>query len=169
MLRSSIVGCIIVMFLSVVVSDDAAHSKPRPPRATVYEHMCPDTSYNCVRTHEYTATHPRRGSRQVATHEGAGRPVGCPRAWCGCWLGLKLGMTDRSLWLARNWAKIGRPAGGPVPGAIVVLSRGKRGGHVGIVRGVDADGSIIILSGNHNRVVGVGAYSPSRVIAYRMI
>lgn len=97
----------------------------------------------------------------------AGRPAGCPgRAWCGCWLAHHLGISDRSLWLARNWARIGRPVSAQ-PGAIVVFARG-RGGHVGKVTAV-ADGKIKVLSGNDGRRVRE-RWRPARgVLAYRML
>jgi len=95
-----------------------------------------------------------------------GRPAGCPPLWCGCGLALKLfGRHVRDLWPARAWLKFPR-VGGPVPGSVAVLSRGRRGGHVGIVRGVDANGNPIIFSGNHNRRWGVATYPRGRVIAY---
>lgn len=98
-----------------------------------------------------------------------GRPPGCPTLWCGCGLALKLfGRHVRELWAARAWLKFQR-APGPVPGSIAVLSRGRRGGHVGIVRGTDANGNPIIYSGNHNRRWGEAVYPRSRVIAYVML
>src|SRR5690606_33145308 len=54
----------------------------------------------------------------------------------------------------------------PEVGAIAVLTRGKRGGHVGVVSGVDANGNPVIISGNHNGRVGVAVYPRSRVVAY---
>lgn len=96
------------------------------------------------------------------------RPAGCPpRAWCGCWLAHHLGLRDRSLWLARNWAQLGRPSG-PQPGAIVVFARG-RGGHVGKVTAV-APGRIKVLSGNDGRMVRERWRDARRgVIAYRLL
>ena len=35
-----------------------------------------------------------------------GRPHGCPHAYCGCGLARYLGLTDRRLNLAWNWAKM---------------------------------------------------------------
>lgn len=97
-----------------------------------------------------------------------GRPAGCPALWCGCGLALKLfGRHVRELWPARAWLKFPRVSG-PAPGSIAVLSRGRRGGHVGIVRGTDANGNPIIYSGNHNRRWGEAIYPRSRVIAYVM-
>lgn len=56
----------------------------------------------------------------------------------------------------------------PRVGAIGVLTRGRRDGHVGVVSGIDKNGDPIISSGNHNRLVGEGIYPRSRVIAYVM-
>lgn len=106
---------------------------------------------------------------EVPATSGGGRPHGCPHAWCGCWLGIKLGLTDRSLWLARNWARVGRGISHPQEGAIVVMSRGSKGGHVGIIQDVADNGDLVVLSGNHNNRVGVGTYPRKRVIAYRLI
>jgi hypothetical protein len=65
-----------------------------------------------------------------------------PRAWCGWYLRQKLGIADRSLNLAANWAKIGHPTN-PHPGAIVVWRH-----HVGEITGIAASGAPIVLSGN---------------------
>lgn len=97
-----------------------------------------------------------------------GRPSGCPlRRWCGCFLQHYFGLADKTLWNARRWAGVGRPAAAGCVGCIAVLSRGN-GGHVGIVRGYDG-ANPIILSGNHNNSVGTATYPRSRVIAYRYL
>lgn len=127
---------------------------------------------------ERRRAHPRAGKRRwapvprprpgyVTPQVIGGRPAGCPaRAWCGCWLAQHLGLRDRSLWLARNWARMGRPANAQ-PGAIVVFARG-RGGHVGKVTAV-ANGQIRVLSGNDGRMVRE-RWRPTRgVLAYRML
>lgn len=93
-----------------------------------------------------------------------GRPAGCPaRAWCGCWLSRHLGLNDRRLWLARNWAGVGSNAGGPRPGAIVVWRH-----HVGRITAVD-NGRIQVLSGNDGRAVRNRWRTTRGVIAYRVI
>lgn len=100
---------------------------------------------------------------------GAGRPAGCPHAWCGCWLAMqKFGRNVRHLWLARNWAKEGRPAAQGCINCVAVLSRGKRGGHVGEVVGWDGPNPVI-RSGNHNRRVGTATYPARRLIALRSV
>jgi uncharacterized protein (TIGR02594 family) len=57
---------------------------------------------------------------------------------------------------------------GPQVGAIAVMSRGKRGGHVGIVSGIDKSGNPILISGNHGRKVAEAPYSRKRIYAYVM-
>ncbi|MGE5166370.1 MAG: CHAP domain-containing protein [Sphingobacteriales bacterium] len=92
-----------------------------------------------------------------------GRPKGCPSLWCGCWLAKHFGLADKSLNSALAWLRFKRT--NPHAGAVAVLSRGRRGGHVGIV--IDANGNKVkLLSGNHNHRVGIGSYPKSRVIAY---
>lgn len=91
------------------------------------------------------------------------RPAGCPaRAWCGCWLMKHLGLSDRSLWLARRWASIGTDAGGPRVGAIVVWRH-----HVGTITAV-AGHRIKVLSGNDGRAVRDRWRTTAGVIAYRI-
>jgi hypothetical protein len=49
-----------------------------------------------------------------------------------------------------------------------VLTRGRRGGHVGVVTGIDSHGNPIIISGNYGHRVGEATYPRARVIAYVM-
>lgn len=84
-----------------------------------------------------------------------------PRAWCGWWLSHHLGIARRDLWLARNWASVGRPAGGPQIGAIVVWRH-----HVGIITG-RAGGKWIVKSGNDGHAVRERPRSLAGAIAFR--
>lgn len=100
---------------------------------------------------------------QAVSQVIGGRPSGCPaRAWCGCWLASHLGISDRSLWLARNWARVGHSAGGPQVGAIVVWRH-----HVGKIKAVEGN-RILVLSGNDGRAVRERWRTTSGVIAYRV-
>ena len=55
--------------------------------------------------------------------------------------------------MASSFAKYGQRVSGPQVGAIAVMTRGRRGGHVGIITGIDASGNPIMISGNNgNRV-----------------
>lgn len=85
-----------------------------------------------------------------------------PRAWCGWWMGQHLGKHDRSLWVARNWARVGSNAGGPGEGVVVVWRH-----HVGIITGRTADGRWIVRSGNDGRRVRERPRSLAGAIAFR--
>lgn len=98
-------------------------------------------------------------------------PTGWSRLWCGKFMEMIAPSAAARISnpaLARNWIA----AGPRVPcstGTVAVLGRGRRGGHVGVVSGVDANGNLMIVSGNHNRTVGEGLYSRSRVIGCVMV
>ena len=108
-----------------------------------------------------------KGEYVIAVHageEGSGRPVDCPRAWCGCWLSKQIfGENHRNLWVAKNWLKFPRTT--PRVGSIAVMSR-RGGGHVGVVVDFDEEGNPILKSGNHNQRVATAVYPKSRIIAY---
>ena len=98
-------------------------------------------------------------------------PTARKRLWCATFMNLvlaKLGYAGTNSDAARSFAYYGRRISEPKVGAIAVLTRGKRGGHVGVVSGIDPSGNPIIISGNHNRLVGEAVYARSRVIAYVM-
>jgi len=107
--------------------------------------------------HRYGRHVARRTRRHLA--HGGGRP----RAWCGWWLGRHLGIGDRKLWLARNWASVGRSAGGPRLGAVVVWRH-----HVGIITG-RAGGKWVVKSGNDGHAVRERPRSVSGAIAFRAV
>jgi uncharacterized protein (TIGR02594 family) len=98
--------------------------------------------------------------------------LGVPsRLWCADFMNLvlqKSGHRSSGSRMASSFASYGRRISGPQVGAIAVLSRGKRGGHVGVVSGIDAKGNPIIISGNHGRRVAESTYSRGRVYAYVM-
>ena len=52
--------------------------------------------------------------------------------------------------------------------AIAVMSRGRRGGHVGIITGIDAQGNPIMISGNSGNRVREAPVSRGRIYAYVM-
>jgi len=98
--------------------------------------------------------------------------LGVPSSlWCADFMNLvlrKSGQQGTGSRMAASFASYGRRISGPQVGAIAVLSRGKRGGHVGVVSGIDANGNPIIISGNHNKRVAEAAYPRGRVYAYVM-
>jgi uncharacterized protein (TIGR02594 family) len=98
-------------------------------------------------------------------------PTHRKRLWCATFMNFilaKLGYAGTHSEAARSFLHYGRRLSGPRIGAIAVLSRGKDGGHVGVVTGIDAHRNPILISGNFNRRVGIGVYPRSRVIAYVM-
>jgi uncharacterized protein (TIGR02594 family) len=104
-----------------------------------------------------------RNGGSAETHLTAGRR---PRAWCGWWLSRHLGMTDRRLWRALEWRHVGRAAHGPAVGAVVVWSRGRGRGHVGIITGKTARGWVV-LSGNDGNAVRERVRSVAGAVAFR--
>jgi|SRR5882762_9332019 len=86
-----------------------------------------------------------------------------PAAWCGWWLGQYLGMSDRRLWLSRNWASIGHNAVGPDIGVVVVWRH-----HVGIITGRSGN-EWIVKSGNDAGQVRERARSVRMAIAFRRV
>lgn len=98
-------------------------------------------------------------------------PTGRSSLWCATFMNMVLeraGHKTSGSNMARSFASYGRRVSGPQVGAIAVMSRGKRGGHVGVVSGIDANGNPIVISGNHNRRVAEATYPRGRIYAYVM-
>jgi uncharacterized protein (TIGR02594 family) len=98
-------------------------------------------------------------------------PTDRKKLWCATFMNFilhKLGYAGTNSDAAKSFVYYGHRISAPRVGAIAVLRRGKHGGHVGVVSGIDPSGNPIIISGNHNKRVGVGVYPRSRVIAYVM-
>ena len=96
-------------------------------------------------------------------------PTGRNSLWCARFMNFVLaraGYPGTGSDMARSFASYGRRISGPRVGAIAVMSRGARGGHVGVVSGIDAKGNPIIISGNHNNRVAEAAYPRGRVRTY---
>jgi len=98
-------------------------------------------------------------------------PTGQAALWCAAFMNMILQRTGHETTgsnMARSFASYGRRVSGPRVGAIAVMSRGKRGGHVGVVTGIDAKGNPIVISGNYNRRVAEAAIPRGRIYAYVM-
>jgi uncharacterized protein (TIGR02594 family) len=90
--------------------------------------------------------------------------------WCGAFMNLVLERTGHRRGpsdLAKSFASYGQRVSGPQVGALAIMSRG-RGGHVGVVSGIDAKGNVIVVSGNHNNTVAESVYPRGRIFAYVM-
>ncbi len=102
-----------------------------------------------------------------ATSRQVGVPY--PELWCADFINFVLrrtGHTPTNSRAAKSFLDYGKRIDQPRVGAIVVLTRGKNGGHVGIVRGTDGAGNIIVISGNHGNKVWESPYPKSRVLGY---
>jgi uncharacterized protein (TIGR02594 family) len=102
-----------------------------------------------------------------ATSRQVGVPY--PELWCADFINFILRRTGHSTTnsrAAKSFLDYGKRIDQPRVGAIVVLSRGKNGGHVGIVRGTDGADNIIVISGNHGNKVWESKYPKSRVLGY---
>ena len=99
------------------------------------------------------------------------RQVGVPYPdlWCADFVNFVLrrsGFPTTNSRAAKSFLDYGKRIDTPRVGAIVVLTRGVNGGHVGIVRGTDGAGNIIVISGNHGNKVSESPYPKSRVLGY---
>jgi uncharacterized protein (TIGR02594 family) len=96
---------------------------------------------------------------------GADLRVKHRRLWCGefvCKVMAEVGKECPPGYAkATSWARVGRRLSSPQVGAIAVYRH-----HVGIVAGVNGDGSIILLSGNYNDRVHEGPYRSRGLIGY---
>ncbi|EKS32729.1 TIGR02594 family protein [Afipia clevelandensis] len=114
------------------------------------------------------------GSNVVAEarrYIGSGNPTGRASLWCARFMNMVLersGHKGTGSDMARSFASYGHRISGPQVGAIAVMSRGRRGGHVGVVSGIDAKGNPIVISGNHGHRVAEATYSRGRIYAYVM-
>jgi uncharacterized protein (TIGR02594 family) len=100
-----------------------------------------------------------------------GNPTGRGSLWCARFANMVLqhsGYRGTGSDMASSFAKYGQRVSGPQVGAIAVMSRGRRGGHVGIITGIDAKGNPIMISGNNGNRVREAPISRGRIYAYVM-
>jgi hypothetical protein len=86
------------------------------------------------------------GTPVAAADEGTvigSRPNGCPHAYCGCGLRIYLGLADKRLNLASNWARLLPRVAGPAPGVAAV-----RSGHVMYIEAAAGNGQWLIRDYN---------------------
>ena len=100
-----------------------------------------------------------------------GNPTGRGSLWCARFMNMVLqhsGYRGTNSDMAKSFASYGQRISGPQVGAIAVMSRGRSGGHVGIITGVDASGNPIMISGNNGNRVKEAPISRGRIYAYVM-
>jgi uncharacterized protein (TIGR02594 family) len=100
-----------------------------------------------------------------------GNPTGRGSLWCARFMNMvleKTGHRGTGSDMANSFAHYGTRVSGPQVGAIAVMSRGRRGGHVGIITGIDAQGNPIMISGNNGNRVREAPVSRGKIYAYVM-
>jgi uncharacterized protein (TIGR02594 family) len=100
-----------------------------------------------------------------------GNPTGRGSLWCARFMNLVLqhsGYRGTGSDMANSFASYGQRVSGPQVGAIAVMGRGRGGGHVGIITGIDASGNPIMISGNNGNRVREAPVSRGRIYAYVM-
>ena len=100
-----------------------------------------------------------------------GNPTGRGRLWCARFMNMVLersGHRGTGSDMARSFAGYGQRVSGPQIGAIAVMGRGRGGGHVGVVSGIDTKGNPIVVSGNNANRVREAPVSRGRIYAYVM-
>jgi len=117
---------------------------------------------------------PSAGSSNVVAEARryiGGNPTGRGSLWCARFMNLVLqhsGYRGTGSDMASSFAHYGQRVSGPQVGAIAVMSRGRGGGHVGIITGIDASGNPIMISGNNGNRVKEAPISRGRIYAYVM-
>jgi uncharacterized protein (TIGR02594 family) len=100
-----------------------------------------------------------------------GNPTGRGSLWCARFMNMVLqhtGHRGTGSDMANSFASYGQRISGPQVGAIAVMSRGRGGGHVGIITGIDGKGNPIMISGNNGNRVKEAPISRGRIYAYVM-
>ena len=100
-----------------------------------------------------------------------GNPTGRGSLWCARFMNMVLqhnGYRGTGSDMASSFAHYGTRVSGPQVGAIAVMTRGRTGGHVGIITGIDASGNPIMISGNNGNRVREAPVSRGRIYAYVM-
>jgi hypothetical protein len=152
MMKKKLLSACLLFAGVIAFSPTDANARPHKHHSSVHRAAHPHrVSHHVHRRGKHLA---RRARTHVA-HAGAR-----PRAWCGWWLGRHLGMVNRNLWLARNWAAVGRRAQ-PGIGIVVVWRH-----HVGVITG-RAGSQWIVKSGNDGNAVRERPRSIAGAIAFR--
>jgi hypothetical protein len=99
------------------------------------------------RQHYATSVVSQRGHVASPHSDGVGEvvahPTDCPRTlFCGCGAARELGLSDRSLWLVKNWYQF--PRASAAPGMAALWGSW----HVAVIRAVHGDGTATVYDAN---------------------
>jgi hypothetical protein len=129
--RLSIMAVLIAFPLSTLFDLPALADPVKQHRSAATKASCTLTNDGrrmCGSSAQSLSAKAARTSAAYASGDGAvigGRPAGCPHRYCGCGLRKYLGLSDKRLNLARNWARMFPRVAGPAAGVAAV-----RSGHV---------------------------------------
>jgi hypothetical protein len=154
--RLRLMGAPMVLLLFVSHPASARHQHPNRHH---HRYFAGQGAAGCVLTNDGrqvcgAATRPvfaqaidANGNRVArAAEEGTiigGRPDGCPHAYCGCGLRKYLGLSDKRLNLASNWARLFSHEAAPRPGLAAV-----RSGHVMYIESAAGNGQWVLRDYN---------------------
>jgi uncharacterized protein (TIGR02594 family) len=139
--------------------------------ADTHASVTPNASPTPSAGNAVSATSGSSGVVSEARRYLGGNPTGRGSLWCARFMNLVLqhsGYRGTGSDMANSFAHYGQRVSGPQVGAIAVMSRGRRGGHVGIITGIDASGNPIMISGNNGNRVREAPVSRGRIYAYVM-
>jgi len=138
--RLSIMAMLVAVFF---VSFAPAQADATPSRHISHHHK----HFSRVSNNYRSAVMDAAGNTTFAmADEGAiigSRPAGCPHAYCGCGLRTYLGLSDKRLNLASNWARLLPREAGPRAGVAAV-----RNHHVMYIEGVAGNGQWLVRDYN---------------------
>jgi uncharacterized protein (TIGR02594 family) len=168
-------GALLALTVALVAAAPAHANSKRPTR---FDDVTPAETIARSRTDaaEIAATVPGAGAVLLEALRYRGRnakQLGLPtQLWCADFMNLvlrKAGGKGTHSRAARSFLSFGKKLDSPRVGAIVIFRRGgPNNGHVGIVRGTDGAGNLIVISGNHGNKVQESKYPKSRVLGYMM-
>src|SRR6185312_8930603 len=148
--RLRISGALSVLLL--IALNLPAHATHRHHRSTAAHRsggcaLTNDGRMNCAPNMQASAPVIDANGTAVAAVDGGSiigsRPNGCPHSYCGCGLRMYLGLADKRLNLASNWARLLPRAAGPAPGLAAV-----RSGHVMYIEAAAGNGQWLIRDYN---------------------
>jgi uncharacterized protein (TIGR02594 family) len=170
-----IAGAFLALTVALVAAAPAHANSKRPTR---FDDVTPAETIARSRTDaaDIAASVPGAGAVLLEALRYRGRnakQLGLPtQLWCADFMNLvlrKAGGKGTHSRAARSFLSFGKKLDSPRVGAIVIFRRGgPNNGHVGIVRGTDGAGNLVVISGNHGNKVQESKYPKSRVLGYVM-
>jgi uncharacterized protein (TIGR02594 family) len=171
-------ACLAVSVALAAAAPAFANNQTNLKRAARFDDVTPSETIARSRTDaaDIAASVPGAGAVLLEALRYRGRnakQLGLPtQLWCADFMNLvlrKAGGKGTHSRAARSFLSFGKKLDSPRVGAIVIFRRGgPNNGHVGIVRGTDGAGNLVVISGNHGNKVQESKYPKTRVLGYVM-